>query len=107
MSTNLDYDWTDEAACRGMDTRAWFPEDNRILDGPANRAVSICMGCPVRRQCAEMALSIPDGIWGGATPAQRQTARRVAPSDPIEHLLAATRRAAEKRGIVAPGGSDA
>jgi WhiB family redox-sensing transcriptional regulator len=70
-------DWRDYAACRGHDTANWYPEEdfrigiNRIA---RNRAVRICLGCPVKNQCADWAIDNDEhlGIFGGLTAKERQ-----------------------------------
>lgn len=66
-----DADWMGRAACRGMDTRIFFPErgDWRALE----RAKAVCAGCPVTEECFAYAVTgmmgggafVRDGVWGG------------------------------------------
>lgn len=79
--------WTVDAACLDMAGRAldpWHPDDEL----PAARVAGlhaiarrVCAGCPVRLDCALEALTngLPDGVWGGLTPADR---RRIARDRP-------------------------
>jgi WhiB family redox-sensing transcriptional regulator len=58
----VDVNWRDDAACRGMDTDAFFPVDPR--DGGAY-AKSICARCPVAIECLDDALSVSHhDDWG-------------------------------------------
>ncbi|HTX27990.1 MAG TPA: WhiB family transcriptional regulator [Streptosporangiaceae bacterium] len=72
-------DWRSAAACLGADPDLFFPVSTT---GPAEkqiaRAKMICTKCPVRLECLEFALAHDQfyGIWGGATPEDRQRARR-------------------------------
>lgn len=65
----------EDALCAQTDPELFFPEkgkDNR-------RAKQVCAACPVRRQCAEWALSSPEhleGIWGGLSVNERKALRR-------------------------------
>lgn len=69
-------DWTEEAICRQTDPEAFYPEKGG--DG-GRKAVEVCLGCPVRRQCLDMAMRAEvnhgrpqrQGIWGGLTPSKR------------------------------------
>ncbi|MFI8106596.1 WhiB family transcriptional regulator [Streptomyces sp. NPDC086023] len=62
-------DWTDAAACSGMDVEAFY------VQGTARSALALttCRGCPVRDACREYAESNKEafGIWGGLTARQR------------------------------------
>jgi WhiB family redox-sensing transcriptional regulator len=62
-------DWTLLAACRGMNTNAFFPELSVIDD----RVLAACTVCPVREECLDHALTHHEdyGIWGGLTELQR------------------------------------
>ena len=80
--TDRDQDehWTDDAACRGADPEIFYPVG---FTGPALRqeetAKQICAGCVVRSDCLAWALRAgePDGIWGGTTPEERRSMRRM------------------------------
>ncbi|MCX4781770.1 WhiB family transcriptional regulator [Streptomyces sp. NBC_01264] len=62
-------DWTDSAACSGMDVEAFYAQ-SAVRAASALRA---CRGCPVRAQCRAHAVRAkePFGIWGGLTAAER------------------------------------
>lgn len=71
-------DWMNEAACRGDDIAIWF--GNMQNQRAVERAVEVCLACPVQADCLKYALHIEGnvgvifrhGIWGGATPVQRR-----------------------------------
>jgi WhiB family redox-sensing transcriptional regulator len=71
--------WTRRAACRGWDTRLFFPERG---DPDLRRtAKRICSSCPVRAECLADAVEFDAanasaGIWGGLSSPQRRRARR-------------------------------
>ncbi|MFE9391642.1 WhiB family transcriptional regulator [Streptomyces sp. NPDC006784] len=77
-------DWREHAACRVLaDPEVMFPPPGE--QGFVAR--SICGDCPVRRACANWALSNPQdaafGVWGGLTERERATIlRRRVPRDP-------------------------
>ncbi|WP_405497618.1 WhiB family transcriptional regulator [Streptomyces sp. NBC_00096] len=64
-----DGDWTDAAACQGMDVEAFFATTMRT----SAVALTICHGCPVRAECKQYAEKNREafGIWGGLTARQR------------------------------------
>ena len=55
--------WQDRAACRS-EPPEWF--DAETADDAA-RALAVCAGCPVRRECfaAAAADGAASGVWGG------------------------------------------
>lgn len=71
-----DLDWIDDSLCRGRPTQWWFAGDGRNLNSrTSRRAVEICNACPVRTECLDWALSLPQpwhGIFAGMSPQQRQ-----------------------------------
>jgi WhiB family redox-sensing transcriptional regulator len=75
---NADFwDWQMQAACRSMDSSVFFHPEGERGTARAQRianAKSVCMGCPVRIQCAEHALRVrePYGIWGGLSEEERE-----------------------------------
>jgi WhiB family transcriptional regulator, redox-sensing transcriptional regulator len=71
--------WMSRGACREADPDLFFPI--AVGAGPAARqaeaAKAVCGACAVRPDCLSYALKAePEGIWGGATPEERRTARR-------------------------------
>ena len=119
MSALPDEDWQDFAACKGKPLAWFYPEKNRASYVGASRAILVCMGCPVRRDCLEYAITprprlkqvgggAPvmvryeierEGIWGGTLPHQRRKGT-------LETILVTSRAKAEDRGIIPKGGRD-
>jgi WhiB family redox-sensing transcriptional regulator len=73
--------WAERALCAQADPDAWFLEKGQRA--MAAVAVRICGDCPVRAQCLDYALSgadtwggIATGLWGGATPQERDQLRQ-------------------------------
>lgn len=72
-----DWDWQQNAACRGLDTAIFYhPENER---GPSRmrremRAKAICAKCPVTENCLRWALAArePYGVWGGLSVDERE-----------------------------------
>ncbi|MEU2111857.1 WhiB family transcriptional regulator [Streptomyces sp. NPDC019507] len=66
--------WHDDALCAQTDPDAFFPE----VGTTSAVAKRVCMGCPVRRECLEHAVTHGEnvGVWGGTTPNQRKAIRR-------------------------------
>ena len=61
--------WRTRAACLGMDTELFFPEN-----GKYEQAAQVCAGCAVRTDCLNYAMSFDidlHGMFGGKTPHQR------------------------------------
>jgi WhiB family redox-sensing transcriptional regulator len=71
--------WRAAGACLSADPDLFFPvSPNGKAARQASRALRICAGCRVQRQCLEFALQANEmeGIWGGTTPEERVRARR-------------------------------
>ncbi|WP_231916055.1 WhiB family transcriptional regulator [Microbacterium karelineae] len=68
-------EWTERAACSGMDTELFFPT-SELHD--AGLAKAVCEECPVRQDCLEQALRNreTDGVFGGQTAAERRAMAR-------------------------------
>ena len=70
--------WDSHAACRGPNSALFFPPTRREL--PYRRELReqaarlICSQCPVRRECLEYALRVPEqfGVWGGCNEEERR-----------------------------------
>jgi WhiB family redox-sensing transcriptional regulator len=63
-------------ACRHADPELFFPAAHDIVgEMRAEKAKSLCAGCPVRGQCLAYALETRQkwGVWGGTTQEERQT----------------------------------
>jgi WhiB family redox-sensing transcriptional regulator len=80
---HVDDSWMEgPKACRGLDTRTFFPEMPAgrprgldFVDPPAVAAArAVCARCPLWRDCLRYAVDggISDGIWGGHTPRERE-----------------------------------
>lgn len=72
---NVRRNWRAEAACRGQDTGEWFP----ARGDPTGRLLAVCHECPVRVDCLEHAVAVPEsvGIWGGTSERSRRAMRRI------------------------------
>ncbi|SLH31856.1 Putative transcriptional regulator, WhiB family [Mycobacteroides abscessus subsp. massiliense] len=60
-----DLSWQDEAACRGLPTEWWFPQQGSSHE--CQRAKAISRSCPVKAQCLQFAIEVHDqhGIYAG------------------------------------------
>lgn len=64
-------DWRRDAACFGLPTEDFFPDQyDRFGERDAK---AVCARCTVRQQCGDYALADPElrGIWGGLSRSQR------------------------------------
>lgn len=78
-----DDQWFGEAACRGRNAELFFHPDRERGPSRAHRvarAKEVCATCPVKQQCLEHALSVPEvyGIWGGMDEHERADLTRAA-----------------------------
>lgn len=68
--------WWHFAACAGTDVNAFYIEGGQVPSAVRRT----CAGCPVRLQCLEDALALPEvhdfGYWGGRSEHQRRLLRR-------------------------------
>lgn len=73
-------DWTEDAACRGVDPEVFFPiaTDGVAGDQEVAAAKAVCARCPVAADCLAWALRAGEayGVWGGTTPGERRELRR-------------------------------
>lgn len=81
MSDLSDWDWQDNAACRGLPTVLFFgPEGEQKAARLVRekKARKVCSACPSRAECLDYALSRPErfGTWGGLNPDQRSAEKR-------------------------------
>jgi WhiB family transcriptional regulator, redox-sensing transcriptional regulator len=72
----IDYamDWRKAGACLAADPDLFFPVSaGAAASNEYSRALSMCDGCPVKRQCLDFAMQTGEanGIWGGTTPEER------------------------------------
>ena len=72
------WSWQDDGMCKrdGVDVTVFFNDDMlRGLEKQAreNSAKKICTACPVKTECLEHALAVPEnyGVWGGLTQDER------------------------------------
>jgi WhiB family redox-sensing transcriptional regulator len=87
------WDWQLRAACRNLDSAAFFPPERERGNERRRReavAKQVCSGCPVIEQCRRHALAAEEryGVWGGLTETDRtavirarRAAARLPPSD--------------------------
>jgi len=74
-SSTLNQDWKNDAACRGMDTNLFFPDEDNPTDYRKFAiARKVCAACPVSSQCLDYAitLNIEIGMFGGMSRKQRR-----------------------------------
>ncbi|MEU1090796.1 WhiB family transcriptional regulator [Streptomyces sp. NPDC005576] len=95
-----DWEWQAEAACRGMDSAAFFPPTGERGGARRRReeaARAVCLDCPVSGPCDSFALRSrqPYGVWGGRTETERRSAVPAVPGR--------ARRAAEEADVSVNG----
>lgn len=63
--------WQRNASCVGLESTIFYPP----TDAESGPAKAVCSECPVRQDCLEFAITVreKEGIWGGATAAERQS----------------------------------
>lgn len=68
--------WRDAAVCAQVDADIFFPPKGRAN----SEAKKLCRSCPVREQCLAHAVRNGEhhGIWGGASPREREQCRKQA-----------------------------
>ena len=72
-----DRSWVDDAACKGMDIKLFFPDELRSGTGKtAQQARAVCARCTVRQQCQQYSVDEEYGIWGGMSARERILDRR-------------------------------
>ena len=78
VPTAKNWSWQDRALCKtnGVDPTVFFNED--MLRGVEKQeresaAKKICTACPIKTECLEHALAVPEnfGVWGGLTEDER------------------------------------
>ena len=82
-------DWREASACRDADPDLFFPVSSGVAGQmQTDQAKSVCHGCAVVEQCLSFALAThqDEGIWGGLTPAERQSLRRAVPMAPSRQV---------------------
>ncbi len=79
-------DWQAKALCSQTDPEAFFPEKG----GSTREAKRVCMGCEVRDECLDYALTHNErfGIWGGLSERERRqlikSTQSAPPADPVD-----------------------
>lgn len=68
--------WQEEGLCSTVDPELFFLEHNLRGDDKQRKeatAKSVCNYCPVKTECLEHALSVPEmyGVWGGLSADER------------------------------------
>jgi WhiB family redox-sensing transcriptional regulator len=70
-------DWQEKAACRGVPTEIFFPDNPGGQDNVYNKAREFCQRCEVRTPCLAYALEHETGqrcrygVFGGLSPRER------------------------------------
>ena len=107
LDIQVDREWDKQAACRGMDSELFFP-DEELGEEPSDLVKQACASCPVKSDCLADAMSYARrddwGFFGGTTESDRGILRRAramrVPFDPEDLNLEAveldTRRAESK-----------
>ena len=66
--------WHQQAACRGSNPAAFYPEVGQWT--VSANAIAICETCPVAQQCREAGIDEVYGIWGGINYSMRRRDNR-------------------------------
>jgi WhiB family redox-sensing transcriptional regulator len=72
--------WTEQAACKGMDTNLFFPDDRTPQNSSKyDVAKQVCAECPVKEECLTYAIEndIRVGMFGGMSRKQRRVEARM------------------------------
>ncbi|MDV7089749.1 WhiB family transcriptional regulator [Rhodococcus opacus] len=69
--------WQFHARCRNMNAELFFPCEGEGKGARIRRehaAKQICMGCPVRPECRDHAVTADEafGVWGGTSESERR-----------------------------------
>jgi hypothetical protein len=93
-----DYEWMENAACRGCDPNLFFPQKGQHIYTKMGKL--ICETCKVKSECLDFAerYFITSGTWGGCSPKARRRRRHDQPiqlSDNTERQV--VRLASNKR----------
>jgi hypothetical protein len=90
-------DWQRRPSVGPVTLRRGFPDERKTIAEEIHAALAVkkvCASCPVVRECLEAGFqdqySMEFGIWGGATPRERQAV--VNREDRLEALLAELQR---------------
>ena len=72
-SESTDTNWRQRANCKGSNIDLFYPEDDISFD----KALEICKGCPVIKECRDYGLRNERfGVHGGLTPNQKNKERK-------------------------------
>jgi WhiB family redox-sensing transcriptional regulator len=87
-SLTTDQTWRHRAACFGLDVNLFFPDKGQV----PQEIKAICEACPVKAECLEYALSVPQtadltGIFAGTSARQRRKMRLNQQTVPPETTL--------------------
>lgn len=64
---DVDWNWTSEAKCKGVDLSLFFEVYERADDVLRKKILRTCVGCPVIAECAEFAVRAKQtGVHAGA-----------------------------------------
>jgi len=75
-------EWSDAAACRGIESLLFFSPDvmesKEVRSRRERQAKQLCADCSVREDCLSSALAQREsyGIWGGLTEVERRALLR-------------------------------
>lgn len=70
-------DWQERAACKGMPSEIFFPDNPGGQESVYNQALKFCENCEVQQKCLDFAMEFEIGkrdrfgMFGGKTPRQR------------------------------------
>lgn len=74
-STTNQPDWRQQAACRGLDTNLFVP-DEYTSHWEIQHAKAVCQRCEVKQLCLTFAVENDEvGVWGGTTGRDRREMR--------------------------------
>lgn len=83
--------WSDDAACKGIDTEEFYPVGVKGVPTSTETAwvKQFCARCQVQPECLEHAMSLPEhfGVWGGLDEEERRAKRRREQTALIEQRL--------------------
>lgn len=85
-----DLDWQLKGACRGADTRLFYPK-SPDQERKSRVAKAICADCPVMLECRAWALTEGEehGVWGGLSENEREVWSRMPAADRLRVLAGA------------------
>lgn len=72
----MDNQWSFKAACRDKNSAIFFPHFTGNLENQRSQAffaIQICNGCPVKKECEFANKDVPDGVFFGTVPSERNT----------------------------------